>query len=307
MRYLALTAALLVSSTALAQTSKPTWTKTPDGQTILRPFENAPYPHPSRENGFKTFPRDSHYVDSTVGIFIPADYRAGDTVDFVVHFHGHKNHVSKVFEQYKLPQQLVAAKVNAILVVPQGPKDAADSGDGKLELDKNGFAKLIDEVVEYLNREGKIHTKNVGKIVLSAHSGGYKVLASILDHGGMADHITDALLLDASYGNLEWFANWAKADPTNHRLVSLFTDHLADENQQIMALLDKADVKYRRLDEPKAKDDDFAARGVTFMHTKGPHDQVPVDYFGRLVKTSALAATSKPATSRPAASPAPAG
>ena len=300
MRYPALAIALLASSMTFAQTTRPAWTKSADGETILRPFAGAPYPHPSRENGFKTFPRDPHYVDSTVGIFIPKNYVPGDTVDYVVHFHGHKNHVSKVLEQYKLPQQLAAAKVNAILIVPQGPKDAADSGDGKLELDKNGFEKLIDEVTAYLNAQGKIHTKTIGKILLSAHSGGYKVLASILDHGGLADHITDALLLDSSYGNLEWFANWAAADPNHHRLVSLFTDHLADENQQIMALLDKAGVKYRKLDEKSVKDADFLPRGVTFMHTRGPHDQVPVDYFGPLVKTSAL--TSSPAaTSRPGA------
>jgi hypothetical protein len=139
-------------------------------------------------------------------------------------------------------------------------------------------------------------TTSVGKIVLTAHSGGYKVTAAILHHGGMAEHITDVLLLDASYGSLEWFADWCKAGATKaaktrttaeHRLVSLFTDHLADENQQIMKLLDGAGVKYRQLDEGKLTDEQLTARGAVFMHTKGPHDQVPVDYFGRLVGTSA--------------------
>jgi methylmalonyl-CoA mutase cobalamin-binding subunit len=266
------------------------WQKTPEGEMILRPFANAPYPHKSRENGFKgskTTYGPEHYADSTVGIVIPAGYRPGDTVDFVVHFHGHMNHVSNVLTKYKLPQQLVAAKVNAILLVPQGPTDAADSGGGKLELDPGGFAKLIDEVAAYLKAEGKIKTTTVGKIVLAAHSGGYKVTAAVLHHGGMAEHITDVLLLDASYGSLEWFADWCKAPP-DHRLVSLFTDHLADENQALMKLLDQAGVKHRQLDEQKLADEQFAARGPVFMHTKGPHDQVPVDYFGRLVQTSTL-------------------
>jgi hypothetical protein len=285
-------ALLAVAMPVHAQTAAaPQWQKTPDGDILLRPFANAPYPHKSRENGFKgskeTFGPE-HYADSTVGIVIPAGYKPGDAVDYVVHFHGHMNHVSNVLTKYKLPQQLVAAKVNAILLVPQGPGDAADSGGGKLELDPGAFAKLIEEVTAYLKAEGKINTTNVGHIVLAAHSGGYKVTAAILHHGGMPEHITDVLLLDASYGSLEWFADWCKSSPADHRLVSLFTDHLADENQAIMKLLDQAGVKYRQLDEPKLSDEQLTARGPVFMHTKGPHDQVPIDYFGRLVGTSSL-------------------
>ena len=78
--------------------------------------------------------------------------------------------------------------------------------------------------------------------------------------------------------SLEWFADWCKADPS-HRLVSLFTDHLTEENKELMGLLNKARV----LNEAKLSGECFAARGATFMHTKGPHDQVPVDYFGRLL------------------------
>jgi hypothetical protein len=275
---------------AAADAAAAQWQKTPEGDVILRPFANAPYPHKSRENGFKgskTTYGPEHYADSTVGIVIPAEYRPGDRVDYVVHFHGHMNHVSNVLTKYKLPQQLVAAKTNAILLVPQGPTDAADSGGGKLELDRGGFAKLIEEVTAYLKAEGKVRTTAVGRIVLAAHSGGYKVTAAVLHHGGMAEHITDVLLLDASYGSLEWFADWCKASP-DHRLVSLFTDHLADENQALMKLLDQTGVQQRQLDEQKLTDDQLVARGPVFMHTKGPHDQVPIDYFGRLVKTSAV-------------------
>jgi hypothetical protein len=291
MRHLLVAIICLISMGAFAQTTQPAWQAIPDGQLILRPFANAPYPHASREAGFKgratTYPKEPHYTDSTVGVFIPAGYVAGDRVDYVVHFHGHNNHVSKVIPQYQLAEHFAAAKVNAILIVPQGPKDAADSGGGKLEMDKGGFEKLIVEVTEYLNSAGKIHTSKIGKIVLSTHSGGYKVTAAILDHGGLAEHIHDVLLLDSSYGNLEWYANWAKASP-EHRLISLYTQHLADANKELKGLLDKAEVKYRELDEGKLTDEELSGRGVMFIATKGPHDQVPVEYFGRLLKTSDL-------------------
>lgn len=277
----------------MAQTTEPAWQKTADGEAILRPFKSAPYPHASREDGFKTkegktFPRDPHYVDSTVAIFIPKNFAAKDSVDYVVHFHGWGNHVSKVLEQYKLPQQLAAAKVNAILIVPQGPKDASDSGDGKLELDKDGFKNLVDEVTAFLNEQQKIQSKTIGHIALTAHSGGYKVTAAILDHGGLTDHITDVLLLDASYGSLDQFVAWCKAS-SDHRLVSLFTKHLEDENQQLIAMLASGGVSCTLIDEGHLP---IAARSRTrlFVSTKLAHDEVPWkrDYFRLLLETSQL-------------------
>ena len=45
---------------------------------------------------------------------------------------------------------------------------------------------------------------------------------------------------------------------------------------------------YRELDETTLREADLKERTSLFIHTKGPHDQVPVDYFGKLLKTSAL-------------------
>src|SRR4051794_4051223 len=104
----------------------------------------------------------------------------------------------------------------------------------------------------------------------------------------MDEHISDVLLLDASYGSLQWFVDWCKASPS-HRLVSLFTDHLATTNKEFMGMLDEAHVQHATLEESSLKDEQLTPRGALFMLTKGPHDQVPVDYFGRLVRTSALA------------------
>src|SRR5579864_7706619 len=96
----------LLTQLAHGQATQPAWQSTVRGQLILRSFRNAPYPHASREAGFKgratTYPAFPHYTDSTVGIFIPTGYRPGETVDYIVHFHGHNNHVSKVIPQYRL-------------------------------------------------------------------------------------------------------------------------------------------------------------------------------------------------------------
>src|SRR5687768_13252105 len=148
-------------------TSQPIWQETPFGQLILQPFESAPYPHASRADGFKGktqhFPREPHYTDSTVGIFIPAHFAAGqnDPVHFVVYFHGHGNNVAKTIAEYKMPQRFASAKINAILIIPQGPRDAGDSGGGKLELDRGGFATLITDVHEFLLWQHRIRARQV--------------------------------------------------------------------------------------------------------------------------------------------------
>jgi hypothetical protein len=261
------------------------WKKTEHGEMILRPFEHAPYPHPSRDQGFRNFPHEPHYVDSTVGIFIPSHFKPGDTVDYVVHFHGHKNHVANVMKSNKLLEQLAGTKLNVILIVPQGPKDAADSGGGKLELDAGAFEKLIAEVTALLKEQGKLRdTAALGKIVLTTHSGGYKVTAGILHHGGLADHITDVILLDSSYGSLERFAEWCKGSPPR-RLVSFYTEHLADENAELMSMLDQLDVKYEK--DAGLTDQQLRRRGVFFVPVTVGHGAVPTEYFGRMLATSA--------------------
>lgn len=282
----AFAAALLLATVAGAQTSQPSWQAVDGGELILRPFPHAPYPHASRENGWKyqdkVFAKADHYDDSTVGIYIPRGFTPGEKVDYIVHFHGWGNHVSNVLTQFDLPKQLNHSGANAILIVPQGPKDASDSGGGKLELDPGAFEQLMTEITQYLQAEHKITTDQIGHITLSAHSGGYKVTAAILDHGGLADHLTDVLLLDASYGSLEWFVNWAKASPT-HRLVSTYTDHLEKTNQELIGLMKTAGVQPHLLDETTLADADLRQRGPIFFHTVGPHNQVPIAYFARFL------------------------
>jgi hypothetical protein len=278
----AVAACLLFAFPAHAQT-------TPEGELILRSFKNAPYPHKSRDNGFtisgKTFDAATHYSDNTVGIFIPAGFRPGETTDFVVHFHGHLNHVSQVFEQFNLRMEFVQSGLNAILVVPQGPKDATDSGDGHLELDAGGFEALLREVAAYLHSAGKIQSEKIGRVTLTAHSGGYNVASAVLQRGGLADNIKDVLLFDASYGNLDGFADWAKRGH-GRRLISLFTDHLAPANVILMSMLQDRGVKFRvMLDEP-LKDEVLTPRGVLFIHTLNlEHNETVAkrDYFARFL------------------------
>jgi hypothetical protein len=264
------------------------WTRLDDGQLLLRKFDAAPFPHRSRKDGFSTqsttYPADPHYTDATIGIFIPAQFKPGPVTDFVVHFHGHINHVDNVVRQFDLPRQMRTSGVNAMLIIPQGPRDAADSGGGKVE-EPGGFERMIDQVAGFLKESGKIPTTRVGRITLSAHSGGYRAASFVLRVGGLRDHITDVLLFDASYGQLDGFADFCKLGG-GRRLISLFTEHLADENVELMAMLQKRGVAFSVAMEADLKPAMLAGRAALFIHTTdlGHNDVVSKrEYFSLLL------------------------
>ncbi len=117
-----------------------------------------------------------------MAIFIPKGFRETGQIDFIVHFHGWKNHVEGVLDEYKLIEQLAASGRNAVLVVPQGPRDAPDSFGGKLE-DPDGFKRFMADVMDTLRQQSGLKKKDfaLGQIILSGHSGGYEVM---LGHSG---------------------------------------------------------------------------------------------------------------------------
>ena len=55
---------------------------------------------------------------------------------------------------------------NVILVFPEGPKDAGDSGGGKLE-DRDGLKHLTGEVMDFLATEGKVQERALGRVALA--------------------------------------------------------------------------------------------------------------------------------------------
>lgn len=132
----------------------PQWTSDELGEFVITPMKSAPFPHPSRMEGYKRgdtfYPAKEHYQDSSVGILIPSGYKKTEKVDIMVHSHGHGNNVAKQIAGKKLREMLDGSGKNVIMIVPQGPKNAGDSSFGKIE-DKNGLKNLMYEE-NYLQR-----------------------------------------------------------------------------------------------------------------------------------------------------------
>jgi len=147
--------------------------------------------------------------------------------------------VHHVLQRYRLAEQIDASGRNAILIVPQGPKNAPDSGDGKLELDQNGFSRFMSEVSAWLAGRGYVPTETIGRVVLTMHSGGYGGAGGVLTRGGMNERITDVILFDSAYGYYDAFADWTKAAPDNH-LLSVFTEDTSTGNTALMGRVQAA-------------------------------------------------------------------
>lgn len=267
----------------------------PYGTLLVTQFVNAPFPHPARAEGHKYhdefYSTAAHYSDSTVAMFIPKNFRVEDKVDFVVHFHGWRHTVAGTLEEYQLITQFADSRRNAILIVPQGPRNAPDSFGGKLE-DTNGFTLFIAEAVDKLRASGALARTNfdIGNIILSGHSGGYHVMAAVLDHGGMSERIREVWLFDALYGNTENFVAWQKN--RNGRLLDIYTDHggTREETQNLMASYRTNGVSFFAAEETSAAPESLLTNKIVFLHTDLVHNDVVAKRgeFEQFLKTSCL-------------------
>ncbi len=265
------------------------------GQMVVTQFVTAPFPHPARAKGHtykdKTYPAAQHYADSTVAIFIPKDFRETGSVDFVIHFHGWYNTVAGTLETFKLIEQFMASGKNAVLVVPEGPHNSPDSFGGKLE-DLDGFKRFLAELTATLKQRA-VFKKDfaVGNIILSGHSGGYRVMSAIVDRGGMSSSVKEVWLFDALYAETEKFLAWS--DREHGRLLNIYTDHggTKDDSEAMMELLKKHGTDFFAGEETKLTPGDLQKHKLIFIHTDLGHNDVVAkrEQFKLFLQTSLLA------------------
>ena len=232
------------------------WNSFPAGKWARIFLHNSPFQHPSRKDGYqyqdRFFPYDPHYSDSSAVVVIPNGFtEQNNAVDLIIHFHGWNNDVLKVMEKFDMVQQLIASRKNAILIFAQGPYRASDSGGGKME-DEGGLKRFVAEVLQILKTEERIRTTAIGNIIISAHSGGYRPAILSLARGKLENHIKEVFLFDAFYALTNQLIPWLQQDP-NNRLRSIYTEHLAEEHQDFMNLLNKSNLSYVEQFDPSAQ------------------------------------------------------
>ncbi|HKI68273.1 MAG TPA: hypothetical protein VKA67_01700, partial [Verrucomicrobiae bacterium] len=172
-----------------------------------------------------------------------------------------------------------------------GPRNAPDSFGGKLE-DPDGFKRFMDDVVGVLRQPDALNEPHltIGNIILSGHSGGYHVMAAILDRGGLTDKIKEVWLFDALYGGTENFTAWQKRE--KGRLLDIYTDHggTKEETVRLMASLKRNGVSFFAGEDTNATPDDLRTNKLVFLHTDMVHNDVVArrDTFEQFLKTSCL-------------------
>jgi len=247
------------------------------GEVIISELSNAPFPHAKRMNGHtynsKSYSFDEHYNDSTVLIFIPKGYKAEAGNNFVIHFHGWYNNVDSVLSQFKLIEQFTESNKNAILIVPQGPKNAPDSFGGKLE-EENGFLRFMNEIVDLLYQKKIIIDKSIGNIILSGHSGGFRVISYILMRGGLTENIKEVFFFDGLYGQIEKYTYWL--DHNDGKLINIYTKDggTKEESENLMECFTSWKVPYIFKNEIDLSDDDLRNNRIIFIYSDLGHNDV---------------------------------
>lgn len=243
------------------------WTRIPGGSWAIYRSAAAPFPHKDRSNGFRRtdgtyYPYFPHYADSSIIVIVPEGFKELPTgSNLIVHFHGHMGDNLGVLEKDSLTQAITAQKINALLVLVQGPYRARDSFSGKME-DEGGFRRLVEDVLATMKREKIVTSTAVNRICVSGFSGGYRPAAFVIAKGGISDKVTDVFLFDALYANEDFFKDWLLNG--NGRIFGAYTDHLEGE--------------YRRF---AASVEGKAGSRISFTKTTVSHDDVPRTFIGQ--------------------------
>lgn len=203
-------------------------------------------------------------------------------IDYVVHFHGHSNTVAKAMRNHRLREQFTKSLQNAILVVPQGPVNSVDSGDGKMAR-RGGFKKMMREVHGLLQDRGVVRKKQrIGNIIVSSHSGGYRAAAHVLSRGGL--EVRELFFFDSLYANLDEIYAWVKADKTRKFINLYFRDKPRKRSREFLARLRKGGIPYVNITTKDLKRGRFSRKNlyrkrVIFIETELGHSGCTNKYF----------------------------
>jgi len=282
----------------------------------LVPLQTAPFPYAGtvagtdkpfvnfEENGRRahrtafgrTYWEDETYSDSRVLLHIPKGFDVRRPSVMIVYFHGHGATLRRdVLRRQRVPAQITASGVNAVLVAPQFAVDASDSSAGKF-WQPGAFGQFLGEAAQQLARlhgdPRSVRTFASMPIVMVAYSGGYAPAAWCASRGGVMNRVRGVVLLDALYGELDTFASWISADRSAF-FVSTYLSSTRDKNAELERVLAARDVEITNGLEGRltpgsvsifAGGSDAPGSGITHRNllTHGWVDNPLADLLGRL-------------------------
>jgi hypothetical protein len=247
-----------------------------DVRTIRFTSSHTSFPDTARAKGHLynkvLYDAAEHYNDSSVIIFIPPTFRAGSKVNMVFWFHGWQNNITNAAAGFDLINQFVASGMNAVLVLAETAKNAPDSYGGKLER-KDEFNWLVQDVLLQMKMNAIIKTQKAGDIILAGHSGGYRVMAYILQNGNVP--VKGVFLFDALYSETDKYINWLKED-RSRRLINIYTDGGGTdaESKEMVKKLQAENITALSLEETDITLKKLKRNRVVVMHSLHAHNDV---------------------------------
>jgi hypothetical protein len=231
-------------------------------------FLNAPYGKRKghRSGAGRVYWQDETYRERRVLLHIPKDFDVARPGVIVVFFHGHLAKLGRdVLDRQKVPAQISASGINAVLVAPQFAIDARDSSAGKF-WEPGEFSRFVREAAGKLGAlHGDARASQVFgsmPVVIVAYSGGYLATSWCLRVGGTQSRVRGVVLLDALYGEVDKFAAWIEKNRTRF-FVSAYTSSTEGNNAALKRILAQQKITYETdLSQQKWQ------RGVTFLSTK---------------------------------------
>lgn len=215
-----------------------------------------------------------HYSDSSVLIAVPKNLSPGNAIDIVFWFHGWRNNIDSADKFFHLTEQFIASKRNAVLVLAETAKNSPDSYGGKLE-QAGMFKLLVNDVTAELKKQNYISPQTkTGNITLAGHSGAYRVIAYILQNGGLPVH--QVFLFDALYSQVDKFTNWIKED-SSHRFIHWYTNQgggTDEVSEEMMKLLKEQNISFKNFEETTVTKSDIQKNRIVFIHSLREHNEI---------------------------------
>ena len=264
------------------------------GRLFVASLTNAPFPHASRTNGHTyqgvAYPAAKHYADGSTAFFVPRGLELGTEIDVIVHFHGWRNSIAGAARDFDLVSQFAASRRNAVLILPEGSLNAPDSSGGKLE-EPGGFARFMAEAMAALKANGVSGDARLGRVILSGHSGAYRVISAIVQSGGLPEAVRELYLFDALYGQTDRFQRWFESAP-DRRLVVIYADTggTLEETKKFITTMGARKTAPLITEEPAVSDPQLRTNRLVILHSSKGHNEVlsTGGNFRRFLETGAL-------------------
>lgn len=260
------------------------------GYTYRYEMDNSSFPHQNRSGGYvykgQHYNAEDHYNDSSVLVFIPNHFTLSDSINLVFYFHGWYNNIDTTLVKFNLQEQFYRSKKNAILILAEGAKNSPDGYGGHLE-EKDVFKDLVDEIFDELQDVFNIKPK-IDQIVLSGHSGAYRVMSYILLHGGLTEKIKGIHLFDALYNDAEKYTYWI--DNYNGRFINIYTPNggTKGESENLMFCFDGWKIPYKFIEDDDFSTDDLLESRIIIIKSELGHSDVihTKNQFQKFLKSS---------------------